>query len=178
MHRYSEVLGLPVIFADSGKKAGTVKDIVFCPGRREVAAFLIEHKGMSLKKKVLPLKDVLSLGRDAVIVDNPACVRNMDRSEYSKTFRDEGNIMGLRILSKTGDDLGIVKDVIFDWESGRLESVEISDGILQDVIQGRHMLPLLGKVEFGEENLLVEREAVEEMADTSGGIKNMLTKRE
>jgi len=33
---------------------------------------------------------------------------------------------------------------------------------------------LIGKVEFGEENILVDNEAVEEMMETGGGIKNLI----
>ena len=174
MHRYSEVLGLPVIYADNGKKAGIVKDVVFNPGQREVMAFLLECKNLTLKKRVIPLKEVLSLGRDAIITGGFSCVAALGRSDFARMYGDESNIIGLRIFSKTGEDLGVVKDVIFDWKTGRIESVEISDGMLQDIIQGRKLLPLIGRVEFGSENLLVEREAVEEMANTGGGIKNRL----
>lgn len=174
MHRYSEVVGLPVVCADSGKNAGYVKDIVSNPGQREVMAFLLEHKGMYLKKKVVPLKNVLNLGRDAVIVDNATCVACMGRSEYLEMFANEGGIMGLHIFSRAGDELGVIKDAIFDWKTGRIECVEISDGILQDIVQGRKLLPLVGRVEFSKENLLVDGEAVEEMHDTGGGIRKRL----
>jgi uncharacterized protein YrrD len=174
LHKYSEVLNLPVICADSGKKVGIVKDIIFSPGNREIKAFLLEHKGLDFNKRVILAKDMLNLGEDAMVVDNPECISEMDRQAYSDAFKDEGSILGLRIFSKDGEDLGTVKDVIFDWKTGRIEGVEISDGLLQDVMQGRRILPLFGKVEFSEENLLVEKEAVEEMVNTGGGIKNRL----
>lgn len=174
LHKYSEVLNLPVICVNDGKKAGIVKDIVFCPGNREVKAFILEYNGLHIKKKVLMLKDILNLGNDAVIVESQACVSELGRSAYSNAFKDEGGILGLKIFSKAGEDLGIVKDVIFDWKTGRIEGIEVSDGLWQDVITGRRMLPLFGRVEFSDENLLVEKEAVEEMVNTGGGIKNRL----
>jgi uncharacterized protein YrrD len=64
--------------------------------------------------------------------------------------------------------------VIFDIQSGKIEAFEISDGILQDIIQGRRLLPLFGRVELGEEVAVVEKEAVDEMIDSGGGIKNKL----
>jgi uncharacterized protein YrrD len=174
MQRYSEVLGLPVICADSGKKAGIVKDIVFSPAEREVKALLLERKGVDLKKKVVLLKEVLNIGGDAVILDNDGCVADMGRSEYAKAFEDEGAILGRRIFSKTGEDMGVVKDVVFDWKTGRIEGLELSDGLLQDIMQGRRIMPLLGRVEFGEDNILVEREAVDEMLEATGGLKRRL----
>ncbi len=177
LHKYSEVLNLPVVCANNGKKAGAVKDIIFSPESREVKAFLLEHKGLEIKKKVLKLGSILNLGEDAVIIDSPGCVKSLGKASYSAEFKDEGSIIGLRIFTRSGEELGIVKDVIFDWQTGRIEGFEVSDGLLQDIIQGRNILPLFGKVEFGEDNVLVEKEAVEEMENTGGGIKNRLNKK-
>ena len=177
LHKYSEVLNLPVVCANNGKKAGVIKDIIFSPENREVRAFLLEHKGLEIKKKVLKRKSILNLGDDAVIIESPGCVESLGKASYSTEFKDEGCILGLRIFTRAGEELGTVKDVIFDWQTGRIEGLEVSDGLLQDIIQGRSMLPLFGKVEFGEDNVLVEKEAVEEMENTGGGIKNRLNKK-
>jgi uncharacterized protein YrrD len=103
-------------------------------------------------------------------------VSDVDRSVYSETFLDEGSFLGLKVFSKEGGELGFVKDVLFDSKSGKVESLEISDGLFQDVLQGRKMLPLFGKVEMGEDFAIVGNEAVEEMQDTGGGIRNKLLK--
>lgn len=174
LRKYSDVLGLPVICVDSGKKAGVIKDVVFCPKDREVRAFLLEHKGLELKKKAVLIKDLLSLGNDAAIISDSECIGDLERALDSSMQKDEGSILGLRIFTRSGEELGTVRDVIFDWKNGRIEGFEVSDGVFQDVIHGRKILPLLGKVEFAEENVLVEQEAVEEMEITGGGIKNKL----
>lgn len=176
LHRYSEVLNLPVICADSGKKAGVVKDIIFSLDNKIVMAFLLEHRGLSLNKKVVLIGKLLSLGSDAAIVNSSDCVSDMNRTAYSEAFCDEGNLLGLKVYSKEGGELGVVKDVIFDYKTGKIESFEISDGLIQDVMQGRKLLPLFGKVELGEEFAVVESEAVEEMEETGGGIRNKLLK--
>lgn len=173
LHRYSEVLNLPVICANNGKMAGIVKDVLFSTETREVKALLLEHKGMEISKRLVLLKEILSLG-DAVVIDSGACVTKAGRTAYSEAYGKNGRIIGLRIFSREGEDLGVVRDVIFDWVTGKVESVEVSDGIFQDVVRGRSLLPLFGRVEFSEENVLVDREAVEEMVNTGGGIKNRL----
>lgn len=182
LYRYSEVLNLPAICADSGKKAGSIKDILFDLGNREVKALLLEHTGLAPGKRVIFLKELLSLGGDAAIIDSASHVSNMNRKAFKSAFGDRGNLfggdkdslLGHRVYSKAGVELGIVKDVIFDVQSGKIEAFEISDGVLQDIIQGRKLLPLFGKVELGEEFAIVEGEAVDEMEETGGGIKNKL----
>jgi len=172
--RYSDVKGLPVIGADNGRRLGIVKDIIFCPDSGEVRAFLLEREGWRTKKRVVLLRDVLNIGRDAVVVGNSACVTEQKKAEDEGKLGQKGNIMGLRVYSKAGEDLGIIEDILFDGSSGHIEGVEISDGLLQDLIKGRRVLPLFGKVEFGSENILVDREAVDEIGNSSGGLSKYL----
>lgn len=176
LHRYSEVLNLPVICADSGKKAGAVKDILFSRISREVKALLLEHKGLSLKKRIVFISELLSLGGGAAVVSSISCVKDLDRAAYTRAFKDEGSLLGLRVFSRSGGEIGVVRDVLFDIGTGRIESFEISDGLFQDVMRGWKKLPLFGKVELGEEFAVVDSEAVNEMEETGGGIKNKLLK--
>lgn len=176
LRKYSEVLNLPVICASNGKRAGVVRDVLFSMETREVTAFLLEHRGVEIARRLVPLKEVLGLGAGALIIDSSAGISKMGRDEYLRTFGKNKSILGLRIFTKDGEDLGFVKDFVFDPATGRMEGVEVSEGFFRDVVNGRSILPLFGKVEFSEENVLVGREAVEEMANTGGGIKNRLGK--
>lgn len=174
MEKYSEVVGLPVICMDTGKKTGIVKDMIFCPKNKEIKGFVMERKGCEIYRRVVFLKDVLNVGRDALIISTQDCVKKIRRRENIEELRGKGEIRGLKVYSKWGNDLGVVKDIIFDCKTGIVEGVEVSDGLLQDIIEGRNVLPLFGKVEFSEENIIVEREAVEEMIGTGGGLKKFL----
>ncbi len=174
LHKYSEVLNLPVICADDGMKAGVVKDILFSLQDKEVKAFLLDHSGLSTDKRVVLPDELLSLGGDAVTIKSSKCVSKIDRTTYSSSFPDEGRLIGIKVFSKDGEELGIVKDVIFDIRSRKIEGFVISDGILQDILEGRKLLPLFGKVEFGEELVVVDSEAVDEIEITGGGIRNRL----
>jgi len=182
LYRYSEVLNLPVICADNGRKAGTIKDVLFDLDGREAKALMLEHTGLMPGKRVIFLKELLSLGKDAAVIRNTGSVSVMKRKAFAKLFGRGENLydgekcglIGRRVYSKAGGELGIVKDVVFDSGSGKIEAFEISDGVLQDIIQGRRLLPLFGKIELGEEFAIVDSEAVEEMDGTGGGIKNRL----
>lgn len=174
LHRYSEVLNLPVICADSGKKAGNVKDILFSRSSREVRALLLTHKGLSLKQRVVFISELLSLGGGAVVVNSISCISDLDHAAFVKAFNDERSLLGLRVFSKSGGEIGVVRDVLFDIRTGRIEGFEISDGLFQDIMQGWKQLPLLGRAELGEEFAIVDSEAVNEMEESGGGIKNKL----
>lgn len=176
MERYSEVVGLPVICIGNGKKIGIVKDILLNQELRRVKAIMIETKGYSITKKAIKVEDIRKLGKDAVIVDDRTCVKNLKNVDFGHPLKSIGKdvLDVLRIYTKNGEDLGIVKDILIDFGTAHVEGMEISDGIFHDIVQGRKILPLFGKVEFSEENILVDKEAIEEMTHTGGGLKNKI----
>jgi uncharacterized protein YrrD len=168
------VIGLPVVCATDGKRVGLIKDIVFCPKEKKMVAFLVERKGYEILKKVVFIKDVLSLGKDALIINDLNDVKDLRKVQDSPEFKEKGDILGLRIYTRSGEEIGVAKDVLLDFTHGKIDGIEVSDGLIQDILKGRNILPLIGKVEFGEENILVDSESVEEMMETGGGIKNII----
>lgn len=174
MHKCSRVIGLPVIYADSGKRAGIIKDVLFCPEERLVKGFLLERKGYGFDKKAVLLKDILSLGSDAAVVNDHTCIASLKKLELAGELKGRGEVRGLRIYSRSGLDMGIARDVLFDPVTGKIEGVEASNGLLQDIVEGRNIIPLFGRVELSSEIILVDREAVEEMTKTNGGINRKL----
>ncbi|NMB32630.1 MAG: photosystem reaction center subunit H [Clostridium sp.] len=177
MEKYSEVIGLPVICGYDGRKLGTVKDVVFCIGEKKVLAFLLETRGYKIGKKVIFVGDVLSLGRDALIIGNAKDMQNIRKVKDRPEFKNKIDILGVRVYTRSGDEIGTVKDILIDFNLGRMDGVEISDGLVKDIYEGRNILPLIGKTEFGEESILVDNESVEEMVGTGGGIRNILVGR-
>lgn len=139
-----------------------------------MVAFLVERKGYEILKKVVFIKDVLSLGKDALIINDLNDVKDLRKVQDSPEFKEKGDILGLRIYTRSGEEIGVAKDVLLDFTHGKIDGIEVSDGLIQDILKGRNILPLIGKVEFGEENILVDSESVEEMMETGGGIKNII----
>ena len=124
LHRYSEVLNLPVICAEDGSKAGIVKDILFSIGERQAKALLLEQRGMTVRRRVVFLDELLSIGGGAVIVSSYASVTDMDRASFKNAFGDEGGLLGTKVYSKAGGEVGVIKDVVFDWRTGRIVGCE------------------------------------------------------
>jgi len=177
VEKYSEVLGLPVICVENGKKVGVVKNIIFCPKKKKLLAFLLECKSYEFNKKIIMTEDIVKIGKDAVIINEENTLKDFRKTKNTDEFIDKGEVIGLRVYSKKGEDMGIVKDVMFDYKNSSIEGVEISDGLIQDIVKGRNVLPLIGKVEFGNEVILVDSDVVEEIMETGGGIKNIIDSR-
>lgn len=170
MQKFKNVIGLPVVCVEDGKKVGRVGNITFSPKNKGVIAIILEKKGMEFCRKAIPIEDVVSLGNDAVIVNDVSCIKKLSK----KDMVDSKELKGLHIYTKEGRDMGVVEDILFDYKKATIEALEISDGLFADIITGRSILPLFGRVEFGEDSILVGEEAIEEMVSTGGGINNRL----
>ena len=174
LKKYSDVLGLPVISAKDGMKIGTLKDVAFRRDNKGVVAFILEKGSHAIKGNVILLCDVLSLGNDALVINNPDCLLNYKKFKKTCEMQEKIQLRGFKIYTHAGEDIGIVQDVFFDYKTGKVEGVQVSDGLVQDIIKGRNILPFFGKVEIGSDNILVGNEAVEEMTSTGGGLRSRL----
>lgn len=174
LKKYSDVLGLPVISALDGMKIGTLKDVAFRRDNKGVVAFIIEKGSHAIKGNVILLRDVRSLGNDALIIGNTDCLLNYKTFKKTCEMQGKTQLRGFKIYTNEGNDIGIVQDIFFDYKTGKVEGVQVSDGLVQDILMGRNILPFFGKVEIGNNNILVDNEAVEEMTSTGGGLRSRL----
>jgi len=172
IEKYSEILGVPVICINNGKNIGYIKDILFCLFEKKVLAFLIELKGCHICKKIIFIEDVINIGIDAVVISSDSSLKNIKQLKNNEKFKQTGKVIGLKVYTKKGQDLGIIKDVLFDSKTSKIDGVQVSDGLINDILKGRNIVPLFGKVEFGSENILIDKEAVEEIIDTQKGMKH------
>jgi uncharacterized protein YrrD len=174
LKKYSEVLGLPVITAKDGMKIGTLKDIVFSSDNKGIIAFILEKDSHIIKGNIILLEHVRSLGNDALIIDDSCCLLDYRKFKKGSNINKEVKLRGLKIYTHSGEDIGVVQDVFFDYRTGKVEGVQVSDGWVQDILMGRNILPFLGRVEINSRNILVDNEAVEEMMSTGGGLRSRL----
>lgn len=179
MQRYSEVIGKDVVCLPDGKKVGEVKELIFLAGKPEFAGIIFGHGRFEMRKRAVDRDDILSIDKQVILRDSK-CIKKI-RTVKNKNAANENsispvNLKGLRVFTTKGSEIGYIEDVLFDYRTGRIECLELSDGFLQDFIDGRKLMPLIGKVEFAEEHLLVSREAVEEMKESGGGIRKYFEK--
>jgi uncharacterized protein YrrD len=173
LEKLIETLNRPVICVDRGIKAGIVRDVILSSDKKEAVGLILGGRSLDKKLKVVLSEDILKMGRDAVIVDSTQCITQIEKSEFSSTgWLKAGNLIGRKVFSRAGGDLGIVGELLIDWDTFRLEGFELSDGLIEDIFKGKRQLPLIGMVEFGEEAVVVEKEAEEEMENHGRGIRN------
>lgn len=120
------VLGRRVVTSATAATIGKVKGFVFDRGARTIAAIHIDGHGRHAT--LLPWSAVDAFGVDAVMAAEPP-----DSGDH--TAGDERAaplaMLGSRILSATGRELGTVNDVEFDTATGAVVRVLAGSGHIE-----------------------------------------------
>ncbi|WP_169729975.1 PRC-barrel domain-containing protein [Thermicanus aegyptius] len=156
---------MPVIATKSGKRMGTVKDLLFDEKKRLMGA-LLTPKGLIRKAHYIPMEKILSVGEDALTVEDEEAISELDSTSHLfSVFNGEKHLKGKPVLTLNGHELGQVEDVYFLEEEGTLIGMELSDGFLSDVTDGRKFLPLSEKTKMGADAILVPQELEERIKE-------------
>lgn len=114
---FSEVVGQKVVATDTAVTVGKVVDLVVDPHTRTVV-------GLTLSKTpgegtALPWANLKAIGADAVTVGSAEAIVVPDE-ELARLGDKKHTLVGKRVLSTAGVELGTLKDVDFDPSDGRL----------------------------------------------------------
>src|SRR4051812_22155593 len=171
MRKGKRLIDRPILSLADGVRVGAVKDIILAPANDQVVGLLTDEGGMFSSPHVVPLDEVESFGRDAVVVRSTDSVVPADRTPDIKQILDRGtSLVGIKVYTDTGEAQGTVNDVYFDETSGEVTALEITGGTFSNLTNGLRNLPVDDIVRTGPEVLFVRPETAEEMALQRGGL--------
>jgi len=169
MRRARTIIGLPVISLAEGVRVGEVKDVVFDPDGRKIAALVITEASWRQDAEIIPMDKVRSFGRDAVTIhalDGLIGART-DR-DLNRLFASDVKLDGLLVMTEGGNYLGILEEIIVGLH-GEMIAYEISTSFAEDVQQGKSLIPADEAVTVGRDVASfpdgIERLITHELAD-------------
>lgn len=147
---------------ERGKAIGNVEDVFFNFDNNFVKGMYV---ATIVKKYYISLADIKDVN-DMVIIQELKRVRDLSKGTFKeKNVIKGGDVIYKKVFTYKGQELGFVNDVFFDLETGSIEALELSDGIIQDLISGRKLIPMIGNIFIGEEGIFVNKDALEEMIE-------------
>lgn len=155
MLKARDLVGLPAIEVSTGLKIGTVQDLMF--DRWVACCLLLETRVWFKAPRAVEWKEGVSVGEDAVILPRGMVVRDCPEvSENTFFLLKDRRITGIPVLSRNGQELGVIEDVYIASElDKRILGFELSEGFLTDVTEGRKWLPFPDKITFGKDAVIV-----------------------
>ncbi|MBO1765758.1 PRC-barrel domain-containing protein [Allobranchiibius sp. GilTou38] len=123
--RFKKATGRKVVSLATAETVGKVSRFVIDVPQRRIAALVLRKTDKH--GEILTWSDVTGFGDDAVTVADVGVLSEADGPMKELSDKDY-QLMGKRVLSTRGDDLGEVKDVDFDPGTGLLETIHYPDG--------------------------------------------------
>lgn len=132
MRKGKELRGLAVVDVTSGRKLGTVDDLVISPEDGAVLAIVLGGGMFGGTKSYVDAADIRSFGQDAITVTGEEVARGED--DVSDMVREAHGsartLPGNKVVTENGALLGTVSDYFIDEESRRVTGLRIGGGLL------------------------------------------------
>jgi uncharacterized protein YrrD len=166
MRRVSEVVGKPIVAADTGEKLGTVADVLVDTRASRMIGLVIGG-GLLASEHVLPYADVQTLGGDAVLARSRQTV--MTAREWHESAQDaarSSTFKNRRVMTVTGRELGAVRDLCVNEQTGVVEAYDVSGTGLR-LVRRHNLLTASAAVTVGPDALIVSEDAAREFENPS-----------
>ena len=152
MKRGQDLIGLAVIDLEIGEEIGQVTDVFFDHQLQSILGLKIKKK-KGKGQDFIPYEKLYSLGEDMVVIEDKNCIGECQ--ERYQSLIDEGEVIGHKVISDQGEELGMVEDILLN-DNGKLVAYELSEGLIQDILQGRETLTIDNTVSYGKDAIIVE----------------------
>jgi uncharacterized protein YrrD len=156
LRKAKDICGLPVIEVSGGRRLGVIRDIVI-DRDGTASGLVVETEMMFSSAHWIAWHRVLAFGDDAVTITDEEAVQPLsDKTGHFFVQQECPKLTGLPVMTRNGQQLGIVTDVYFSKEMDkRIIGFELSEGFLSDLKEGRKWLPAPREATWGEDVILV-----------------------
>lgn len=154
LRTFSLVKGQPVFESKSGTKIGEISDL--CISSTGKINGLLVKKGVFFKQTFfLDIQNVASFGWDGVMVESIGFLEKL-KVDPEFTLNHQHPLNGMLMLSKSGESLGLLKDVYFQEEVGTIVGYEITDGFFSDITEGKQVIQSGKPLAIGKDAIIVD----------------------
>lgn len=150
-----EVVGLPALAQADGRQIGRVADVL-CNRPADRVIGLLLSGGTGGRRPIVPYEEVATIGPAAVMLRRPVVLASRAGPRLAAMRARVGRVVGRRVLSRDGRDLGVLVDFDFEPGDGRIRGYVVSGGVVQDLLDGVGFLPAGRNLTWGEAAVIVE----------------------
>lgn len=162
-----ELLSLPVVTLKDRTQIGEVKELIYDHTKNQVIGYLIEPGGWLRDGKGFLHVDLVRRDEDCLIINDESVVRKLGTIPELKEIKESQNdLRGLRVEQENGHILGVIQDLVVDGETGEILGYEVSDGFIQDLLDGRVTISI--RSISIDENKVITSQDVENVIKTKG----------
>jgi len=107
MRKGSDLIGKLIVAYETGERIERVEDLIFDQSGNRVLGFLVDEGGWTRRARVLPLREVQSIGVDAIVVPSKRSIVNADRvSDMKDVLQRNKALRKTKLMTTDGRELG------------------------------------------------------------------------
>lgn len=145
MHRGRDLIGLTVLAGPRLTRIGRVQELLLSEDGTRICGLVLEGAGWLHPARVLDFRAVQAIGETHLVAQE----RYLAQGE-GEAPRPCGRLRGLPVLTADGREMGLLDDLQFEPGSGRVLALELSRGLVDDLLRGKELVALPGPVVAGE----------------------------
>lgn len=158
MRRGRDLIGLPVLAGPQKERIGRVQEVLVSREGDRICGLVLAEGGLLRQRRVLDFGAIRAFGLGHLWVEE----RYLD--DESET-RCGGALHGLPVLNGSGEELGTMDDLHYDPATGRIVALQLSRGLVDDLLGGKGLVALSGPMTTDEAAILLGAPD-----DLSGGV--------
>jgi len=175
LRKSRQLLNLPVFSLDEGQQIGKVKGLVVDPAQKAVVVLAIEEKGWHKEQKFIPFNRLHSIGADAITVEKSSVIHKKScLPDVVKLAKDKIEVIGTRLVLENGTILGQVDEYYIDLNTGEIGGLEFSEGVFNNVLQGRAYLDAAFIRTFGKELTICTNDCLNQIVKIEGSLQDTI----
>ena len=151
------VKGVPVVCLKDDSRVGYVGDALY-DNENKICAFILEQSGISLRKKIILLDEILQINGKNCVIYSDKSILKFDKNDGIKKNCRYSTFIGKNVESRDGKGLGVIRDMLFDVETGTIEGFELYRGIVEDAVKGRNVIYFSDGLEIFRERIIAGKE--------------------
>ena len=155
MQKLRDIIGLPVLETETGMQIGEITEVIVDMEAAFVGGFIVAGKNWFTTERILAFEDLISVGRDALMVRNQQVVRQLNTLIMNHNKYYLRDLFDKQIFTDSGLRLGVLADIFFDHITGEIKWYQVSDSIITDLLYGRMMMPLPNTQTVGQDKVIV-----------------------
>jgi len=156
MKKSKQLVGVGIVDSQNGKIIGKIDNVVFFPGCKKILGFTVYCGKWVKKKKALLIDDVTSIGNDMIMARSGMSLVEYEKGDdFYKAIEEKCKILGLQVITNKGEELGYIEDVIINEKNYCIEGYVLTDGIVEDILKGKSIIPFKEEMIFGEDTVIV-----------------------
>lgn len=139
MRTFQKIKGVAILNESTNELVGTISDLVLSKDVSEVRGYWVQTKKWWSKKHFLAIDDIKHEDGDGMYIESGVNLQSITKKE-KRLIDGRAHIIGHSVRDKDGKMIGIIEDVYFLPDSGKIVGYELTEGLFSDFSKGIKLL--------------------------------------